>query len=250
MQYTTPDYTCFGVDISNDINFVGLIMLVSSKSMLHTNQMRLSFQCPGSNIVMQILDDSDVKYFLSFVSSMPPNKVQLFIVSNVMESGNHRFVGENCSGGNGSSGAGRNQMCNLLPITTNHVPSYNRPIDGGEYRNKDKVVIDASPTVDIDESANDDAKIMMLVDNDSEEIQTTPWGMPEPLPSPELAQQKSKGATAHNYTSYIRATKHNIIDTFQWLNYRRNILAQTGSYVPLRTIQQEGNGSLVEGHIG
>lgn len=37
MPYIAPNYTCFGVNISSDINFGGLITLVTSKSMLHTN---------------------------------------------------------------------------------------------------------------------------------------------------------------------------------------------------------------------
>lgn len=44
MPYIAPNYTCFGVDLSTDINFSWLIMMVASKFMLHTNPIRLSFQ--------------------------------------------------------------------------------------------------------------------------------------------------------------------------------------------------------------
>lgn len=47
-----------------------------------------------------------------------------------MESGANRFPGENRFGGNESSGVGSNQICNLLPMITNHVPFYNNHIDG------------------------------------------------------------------------------------------------------------------------
>ena len=69
---------------------------------------------------MQILDDSDVRYFLSFVTTMPPNTIQLFVVNNVMDSGTNRFPGENRSG-NGSFDARSNQICNLFPMILNHV---------------------------------------------------------------------------------------------------------------------------------
>nr|KAJ0228393.1 hypothetical protein LSAT_V11C100040670 [Lactuca sativa] len=114
MQYLALNCICFGIDISNDINFIGLVTLVC-------------FQ-------VQILDDSDVRYFLSFVTIMPPNTVQLFVANNVMESGTNRFPRENCYG-NGSSGIGS------------------------------KVFVHADLTVDVDESVNDEAKLMMLVDD-------------------------------------------------------------------------------------
>lgn len=73
MQYIAPEYTCFEVDISNDINFCVLCMLVALKSMLHVIQIHIYFKCLGSNIFMSILDINDVKHFLSYVSNMPPN---------------------------------------------------------------------------------------------------------------------------------------------------------------------------------
>nr|KAJ0206916.1 hypothetical protein LSAT_V11C500230870 [Lactuca sativa] len=81
-----------------------------------------------------------------------------------MDSGTNQFPGENHSG-NGSSGVGRNQICNLLPMTTNHVPSYNDPVHGSDYRSKGKAVVQYYLTVDVDESVNDESKLMMLVDD-------------------------------------------------------------------------------------
>lgn len=52
MQYITPKYKCFCVDISSDLNFSGLITLVASQSKLNTNQIYVSFQCPRLNINM------------------------------------------------------------------------------------------------------------------------------------------------------------------------------------------------------
>ena len=75
MHYIALEYTSFGLDIRNDINFIGLITLLASNSRLHINEICLSFQCPKSNIVMHILDDNYVIYFLSFVSSMPLNTI-------------------------------------------------------------------------------------------------------------------------------------------------------------------------------
>ena len=72
---------------------------------------------------------------------------------------------ENCPGGNGSYGIGSNQICNILYMTINHVSSYNALIDGVDFRYKGKVVDDASLTFDVDESANDVGKLMLLVDN-------------------------------------------------------------------------------------
>ena len=40
--------------------------------------------------------------------------------------------------------------------------------------------------------------------SDSEELQTTHWGMTEHLPLPELAQKKCNDAITHNYTSYVK----------------------------------------------
>ncbi|KAL7608676.1 hypothetical protein Lser_V15G12445 [Lactuca serriola] len=81
--------------------------------------------------------------------------------------GTNRFSGGNCFGGNGYSNAGSNQICNLLPITANHVPSYNDPIDRGDYRSKGKAVVLTDPTVDVDESANDEEKLLLFVDDDN-----------------------------------------------------------------------------------
>lgn len=53
----------------------GVAYVGALKSMLYNNQIQWSFQCHGSNIFMQIFDDSDVKYVLSSVSSMSPNTI-------------------------------------------------------------------------------------------------------------------------------------------------------------------------------
>ena len=62
--------------------------------------------------------------------TMPLNTIQLFVVNNVMESVINQFIGENHSSGNRSFGAGGNLNFNLLPMTLNHVPSYNGPVEG------------------------------------------------------------------------------------------------------------------------
>ena len=113
---------------------------------------------------MQIFDDTDVRYFLSFLSIIPPNIIRLFVVNNVMDIGTNRFLMKTHSG-NGYSGARSNQICNLLPMTTNHVPSYKEPIRGVDYTSKGKVVAQVDLTVDVDESVNDEANLMMLVND-------------------------------------------------------------------------------------
>lgn len=65
----TLDYTSYGVDLTNYINFMGLINLVV-ESKLYRNQIRLTFQCVGSKIVMQYIDDSEVEIFVNIVTSM------------------------------------------------------------------------------------------------------------------------------------------------------------------------------------
>lgn len=65
------------------------------------------------------------------------------------------------------------QICNLLHITLNHGP-YNESIDGGDFRYKGKAIDDASPAFNVDESSNDQSKLMLLVNDDN----ITPNGDP------------------------------------------------------------------------
>lgn len=59
-------------------------------------------------------------------------------------------------------------------MTFNHVPSHNKPIDGGDFRYKSKAIDDVSPIFDVDESANNQTKLMFLVDDGS----IIPYGEP------------------------------------------------------------------------
>lgn len=72
--------------------FFGLTNLVASKSKLHTNCICLSFECPRSNILIHIIEDNDIRYSLSFVTSMSSNTKQMFVVNHVMKSGVNRFT--------------------------------------------------------------------------------------------------------------------------------------------------------------
>nr|KAJ0214998.1 hypothetical protein LSAT_V11C300105250 [Lactuca sativa] len=50
-------------------------------------------------------------------------------------------------------------------MTTNRVPSYKDPIHWGNYRSKGKSVVQDDRTVDVGESVNDEAKLMVMVDD-------------------------------------------------------------------------------------
>ena len=91
---------------------MGLINLVV-ESKLYRNQIRLTFQCVGSKIVMQYIDDSEVEIFVNIVTSMSHNKVQLFLGNHVVESDVSRFVRENYLVAMGCLGAGSKQICKL-----------------------------------------------------------------------------------------------------------------------------------------
>lgn len=79
----------------------------------------------------------------------------MFVTNHVLESGFNQFAGVNRCGDSKSSGARGNHICNVLPITLNHVPSYNERIDKGDVRYKGKVVVDDGPSFEGDESTID-----------------------------------------------------------------------------------------------
>lgn len=87
MQYIVPNYTYYGVNLTNDLNFCGLLKLDASNFLLHNNKGCLSFQCSRSNIVIHIVDNSDIKYLLSFLGRIYFNTIQLFAVNQILESG-------------------------------------------------------------------------------------------------------------------------------------------------------------------
>lgn len=52
MQYIAPAIRCINVYINSDINFCRLITLITSKTILHNNQVHLSFQIPKSCVAI------------------------------------------------------------------------------------------------------------------------------------------------------------------------------------------------------